>query len=90
MWLKKLNMQLKRKTHPMLNINEMFLKWESFRYAKSINLNMGYYHIWISEDAIKLYTIITPWGNTISIMYQWELATQQIFLIENEQLVPMV
>ena len=29
----------------MPKINEMLLKIEGFKYAMSINLNMGYYHI---------------------------------------------
>ena len=46
----------------MPNISEMILKLEGFQYATSLDLNMGYYHISLSEQAINLYTIILPWG----------------------------
>ena len=37
-----LNNQLKRKPHPMPNINEILLKLEGFQYDTSLDLNMGY------------------------------------------------
>ena len=40
-----LNKQLKNKPYPMPIINEMLLKLQGFQYAKSFDLNMGYYHI---------------------------------------------
>ena len=43
-----LNKQLKYEPYPMPNINEIILKSENFRYATSLNLNMGYYHTQIS------------------------------------------
>ena len=42
--------------------NEMSLKLESFQYAMSLDLNMGYYHIQLSKNASNLCTIIIPWG----------------------------
>ena len=45
----------------MPKINEMLLKLEGFQYAMSLDLNMGYYHIRITEDASKLCKIILPW-----------------------------
>ena len=46
----------------MPKINEMLLKLEGFKYAASLDLNMGYYHIRISKNASNLCTIILPWG----------------------------
>ena len=46
----------------MPKINEMLLKLEGFQYATSLDLNMGYYHIRLSENASNLCTIIIPWG----------------------------
>ena len=46
----------------MQKINEMLLKLEVFQYAKSLDLNMGYYHIRLSENASILCKIILPWG----------------------------
>ena len=46
----------------MPNINEMLLKLEGFYYATSLDLNMVYYHIRLTEDASNLCNIILPWG----------------------------
>ena len=46
----------------MPKTNEMLLKLEGFQYATSINLNMGYYHIWHFKNTSNLCTIIIPWG----------------------------
>ena len=40
----------------------MLLKLEGFQYATSLDLNMGYYHIRLSNNASNLCTIILPWG----------------------------
>ena len=45
----------------MPKINEMLLKLEGFQYATSLDLNMGYYHIRLSENASNLCTIILLW-----------------------------
>ena len=39
------NKQLNQKPYPMSKINEILLKLESFQYATSFDLNMGYYYI---------------------------------------------
>ena len=46
----------------MPKINEMLLKLEGFQCATSLDLNMGYYHIRLSENASNLCKIILPWG----------------------------
>ena len=46
----------------MPNINEMLLKLEGSQYDKSLYLNMGYYHIQLSDSASNLCTIIIPRG----------------------------
>ena len=40
----------------------MLLKLEVFQYAASLDINMGYYQIWISENASNLCTIMIPGG----------------------------
>ena len=40
----------------------MLLKLEDFQYATLLDLNMGYYHIWLSENASNWFTVIIPWG----------------------------
>ena len=39
----------------------MLLKLEVFRYAKSFDLNMGYYHIQLIKNASNLCTFILLW-----------------------------
>ena len=46
----------------MPKIREVLLNLEGFQYATSLDLNMGYYYISISEEASNLCTIILPWG----------------------------
>ena len=45
----------------MPKINEMLLKLDGFQYDNSLDLNIGYYHIRISENASNLCTIINQW-----------------------------
>ena len=59
---RELNKRIKRKPFPMPNIQDLLLKLEGFRYATSLDLNMGYYHIRLSPDSRKLCTIVLPWG----------------------------
>ena len=74
-----LNKQLKPKLYPMLKINEILLKLESFKYSTQTDLNMGYYHIQLSENLSNLCTIILPGGNIVTNLYQWEFTTHQTF-----------
>ena len=55
-----LNKQLKHEPYIMPKINEVLLKLEGFKYDISLDLNMGYYHIWLSADASNLCMIILP------------------------------
>ena len=40
----------------------MLCKLDGFQYDMSLDLNMVYYHIRITEDASNLCMIILPWG----------------------------
>ena len=40
----------------------MLLKLDGFQYATLLYLNMGCYHIRLSERKINFFTIILPWG----------------------------
>ena len=53
-----MNKKLKQKPYPMLNINDMLLELQGFQYANTINLNMGFDHIRLSENASNLCRII--------------------------------
>jgi len=59
---RELNKRIKRQPYPIPKIQDMLLKLEGFRYATSLDLNMGYYHIELSPDAKKLCTIVLPFG----------------------------
>ena len=47
----------------MPKMHNFLLKLGGFKYSTSLGLNMGYYHICLSEEANNIYTIILPWGN---------------------------
>ena len=57
-----LNKQLKRKPYPMPKINEILLKLGCFQYAASLDLNVGYYHIRLTEDARNFYVLLFSLG----------------------------
>jgi hypothetical protein len=59
---RELNKCIKRKPYPIPKIQDLLLKMEGFKYATSLDLNMGYYHIELSPDSSKLCTIVLPWG----------------------------
>jgi hypothetical protein len=42
---RRINAQIKRKPFPLPKISDLFFKLSGFRYAMSIDLSMGYYHI---------------------------------------------
>ena len=46
-----MNKKLKLNPHPMPNISDMSFKLEGFQYATPLDLNIGYYHILLSENA---------------------------------------
>ena len=59
---RELNKRIKRKPFPLPKIQDMLLKLEGFKYATSLDLNMGYYHIQLDPASKKLCTIVLPWG----------------------------
>ena len=56
-----LNKKVNSEPSPMPNINEMLLTLESFQYAMSIDVNMGYYFITLRYYTSTLCTMILPW-----------------------------
>lgn len=59
---RKVNQILVRKPYPILKILDMMQTLQGFRYATTLDLNMGYYTLRLSLSAQKICTIITPWG----------------------------
>ena len=56
------NKRLVRKPFPLPKITTILQEVEGFRYATSLDLNMGYYTIRLDADSQKICTIILPWG----------------------------
>jgi len=57
----------------MPKIPDMFKGMERFRYATTIDLNMEYYSMALSEESKKLCVICLPWG-----LYQYNVLPQGI------------
>ena len=55
---RELNKRIKRKPFPIPKIQDLLLKLEDFKYASSLDLNMGYYHIKFCPFSRKLCTIV--------------------------------
>ena len=55
---RELNKLIKRKPYPIPKIQDLLLKLEGFKYATSLDLNMGYYHIELDTISRKLCTIV--------------------------------
>jgi transposase InsO family protein len=59
---RELNKRIKRQPYPIPKIQNLLLKLEGFKYGTALDLNMGYYHIELSDAAKELCTITTQWG----------------------------
>ena len=59
---RELNKRIKRRPYPIPNIQDMLLNLEGFKYATSLDLNMGYYHLELNEKSKELCTIVLPFG----------------------------
>jgi transposase InsO family protein len=59
---RELNKRIKRQPYPIPKIQNLLLKLEGFKYGTSLDLNMGYYHIELSDKTKELCTITTQWG----------------------------
>ena len=59
---RKLNTLLKRKPYPIPKIQDMLLKLQGFKYATSLDLNMGYYTIRLNPTTADMCTIVLPFG----------------------------
>ena len=54
--------------------HEMILNLEVFKYATSLYLSMGYYHIRLSTNVINICKIILPWCK-----YKYKRITMGVF-----------
>ena len=60
---RELNKRIKRRPYPIPKIQDMLLNLEGFKYATSLDLNMGYYHIELRPAVSHIIcTIVLLWG----------------------------
>ena len=59
---RELNKRIVRQPYPIPHIQDMLLNLEGFKYATSLDLNMGYYHLELSPESKQLCTIVLPFG----------------------------
>ena len=74
----------------MIKINEILWILEVFQYSMSLDLNIGYYYIQCRENPSHLCTVILPWENIITNVYQQEFLIHQTFPTENESFIPWI
>ena len=58
-----LNQKVKRKPYPLPRISDTLKELEGFQYATSLDLNMGYYRILLSDKSSDMWTIVTDFGS---------------------------
>ena len=59
---REVNKRLVRHPWPIPKIQTILQELEGFRWATSLDLNMGYYTIRLDPDSQKICTVILPWG----------------------------
>ena len=57
-----LNKRILLQPYPIPKIQDLLLRLEGFCYGTTLDLNMGYYYIELSDKYKELCTIITKWG----------------------------
>ena len=56
------NKIIHRQPYPIPKIQELLLQLEGFKYETSFDLNVGYYHIYLSKKPKEVCRINTQWG----------------------------
>ena len=83
---------------------ELFCAWECIKMEcllqccrliiHMLEINMQYLSVWttgkLTREVCNLCMINIPWGNAVTNVYQWELATQHVFPTEHQWLVTWV
>ena len=59
---RELNKRIKRFPYPIPKIQDLLLQLEGFKWATTLDLNMGYYHIELDLTSKALCTIVLPTG----------------------------
>ena len=72
---RELNKRILRKPFPIPKIQELLLNLEGFQYATSLDLNMGYYHIELTQHPSGTVRLCYPSANSNISAYRWVCAT---------------
>ena len=59
---RELNKRILWQPYPIPKIQYLLLRLEGFLYGATLDLNMGYHHIELSDKSKELCTIVTQWG----------------------------
>ncbi len=59
---RELNKRIVRRPYPIPKISTTLQELEDFTFAMALNLNVGYYTMRLNPRAVKMFTIIFPWG----------------------------
>eukprot|EP00986_Skeletonema_menzelii_P013310 scaffold7655_cov91-Skeletonema_menzelii.AAC.1 len=59
---RELNKALVRRPFPLPKISDMLQQMEGFTFASAIDLNMGYYHLKLDLETMRICAIVFPWG----------------------------
>ena len=59
---RQLNKAMVRRPFPLPKVSDMLQQMEGFTYASAIDLNMGYYHLKLDLETMKICAIVFPWG----------------------------
>ena len=60
--LRELNKRIKRNSFPIPKHSRFILKLKDVKYAASLDLTTGYYHIAVCPTSRKLCTTVIPWS----------------------------
>ncbi len=59
---RELNKALIRRPFPLPKVADMLQQMDGFTFATAIDLNMGYYHLKLDAETMKICAIVFPWG----------------------------
>ncbi len=77
---RELNKRIVRRPYPIPKFSTTLQELEGFTYATALDLNMGYYTIRLDPRAVKMFTIIFPWGKYSYLrLPQWDTLVQRTF-----------
>ena len=78
--LQKLDKWLKHNPSMVPNIQEFFLELEGFQYTMDLDLNMGCYHIYLSEYSSNQFTIVILRGKYeyLQLLNNWTYSKRRL------------